>query len=114
MQAQCVKVETEFYRRSRSEIVRGQGYTMGALYWQLNDIWQAPSWASLGKCCSILCAHVREKAIPLQRGTENAGSLRGQINPSGVHRGPPAACELGPGHPVHLPGFPRSLRGSLV
>uniref|UniRef100_A0A8C0P0S0 Beta-mannosidase n=1 Tax=Canis lupus familiaris TaxID=9615 RepID=A0A8C0P0S0_CANLF len=47
MQAQCVKVETEFYRRSRSEIVRGQGYTMGALYWQLNDIWQAPSWASL-------------------------------------------------------------------
>uniref|UniRef100_A0A452RRT3 Beta-mannosidase n=1 Tax=Ursus americanus TaxID=9643 RepID=A0A452RRT3_URSAM len=48
MQAQCVKTETEFYRRSRSEIVDGQGYTMGALYWQLNDIWQAPSWASLG------------------------------------------------------------------
>ncbi|XP_057165586.1 beta-mannosidase isoform X2 [Ursus arctos] len=47
MQAQCVKTETEFYRRSRSEIVDGQGYTMGALYWQLNDIWQAPSWASL-------------------------------------------------------------------
>ncbi|XP_027947014.1 beta-mannosidase isoform X3 [Eumetopias jubatus] len=47
MQAQCVKIETEFYRRSRSEIVDGQGYTMGALYWQLNDIWQAPSWASL-------------------------------------------------------------------
>ncbi|XP_032188919.1 beta-mannosidase isoform X2 [Mustela erminea] len=46
-QAQCVKIETEFYRRSRSEIVDGQGYTMGALYWQLNDIWQAPSWASL-------------------------------------------------------------------
>ncbi|XP_021536047.1 beta-mannosidase [Neomonachus schauinslandi] len=47
MQAQCVKIETEFYRRSRSEVVDGQGYTMGALYWQLNDIWQAPSWASL-------------------------------------------------------------------
>ncbi|XP_035951707.1 beta-mannosidase isoform X3 [Halichoerus grypus] len=47
MQAQCVKIETEFYRRSRSEIVDAQGYTMGALYWQLNDIWQAPSWASL-------------------------------------------------------------------
>ncbi|XP_040333245.1 beta-mannosidase isoform X3 [Herpailurus yagouaroundi] len=47
MQAQCVKIETEFYRRSRSEIVDGKGHTMGALYWQLNDIWQAPSWASL-------------------------------------------------------------------
>ncbi|XP_037587337.1 beta-mannosidase isoform X2 [Cebus imitator] len=47
MQAQCVKTETEFYLRSRSEIVDQQGHTMGALYWQLNDIWQAPSWASL-------------------------------------------------------------------
>ncbi|XP_006893154.1 PREDICTED: beta-mannosidase [Elephantulus edwardii] len=47
MQAQCVKVETEFYLRSRNEIVNGEGHTMGALYWQLNDIWQAPSWASL-------------------------------------------------------------------
>ncbi|XP_012510827.1 PREDICTED: beta-mannosidase [Propithecus coquereli] len=47
MQAQCVKTETEFYLRSRSEIVKEQGHTMGALYWQLNDIWQAPSWASL-------------------------------------------------------------------
>ncbi|EPY78481.1 beta-mannosidase-like protein [Camelus ferus] len=49
MQAQCVKTETEFYRRSRSEIVDGEGHTMGALYWQLNDIWQAPSWSSLGE-----------------------------------------------------------------
>uniref|UniRef100_A0A669QRU7 Beta-mannosidase n=1 Tax=Phasianus colchicus TaxID=9054 RepID=A0A669QRU7_PHACC len=47
MQAQCVKTETEFYRSSRSEIIKGEGHTMGALYWQLNDIWQAPSWSSL-------------------------------------------------------------------
>ncbi|XP_023780424.1 beta-mannosidase isoform X1 [Cyanistes caeruleus] len=47
MQAQCVKTETEFYRFSQSEIINGEGHTMGALYWQLNDIWQAPSWASL-------------------------------------------------------------------
>uniref|UniRef100_A0A4W3J9R8 Beta-mannosidase n=1 Tax=Callorhinchus milii TaxID=7868 RepID=A0A4W3J9R8_CALMI len=47
MQAQCIKIQTEFYRRSQSEIVNGQGRTMGALYWQLNDIWQAPSWASI-------------------------------------------------------------------
>ncbi|NWI56541.1 MANBA mannosidase, partial [Calyptomena viridis] len=47
MQAQCVKTETEFYRASQSKIIEGEGHTMGALYWQLNDIWQAPSWASL-------------------------------------------------------------------
>ncbi|XP_049452051.1 beta-mannosidase [Epinephelus fuscoguttatus] len=47
MQAECVKAQTEFYRRSQSEIVEGKGHTMGALYWQLNDIWQAPSWSSI-------------------------------------------------------------------
>ncbi|KAG7458795.1 hypothetical protein MATL_G00224440 [Megalops atlanticus] len=47
MQAQCVKTQTEYYRRSRSEIINGQGNTMGALYWQLNDIWQGPSWSSI-------------------------------------------------------------------
>ncbi|XP_055970074.1 beta-mannosidase [Sorex fumeus] len=47
MQAQCVKTETEFYRRSHSELEAGQGHTMGALYWMLNDIWPAPSWSSL-------------------------------------------------------------------
>nr|CAB3263609.1 beta-mannosidase [Phallusia mammillata] len=46
MQALCYKSETEFYRRSRNEIVDGVGHTMGALYWQLNDIWQAPTWSS--------------------------------------------------------------------
>lgn len=54
MQAQCTKTETEFYRFSQSEIINGEGHTMGALYWQLNDIWQAPSWASLGKFCDSL------------------------------------------------------------
>ncbi|XP_072898425.1 beta-mannosidase isoform X2 [Hemitrygon akajei] len=47
MQAQCIKTQTEFYRRSQSEVIDGKGFTMGALYWQLNDIWQAPSWASI-------------------------------------------------------------------
>ncbi|XP_039268970.2 beta-mannosidase-like [Styela clava] len=47
MQGLCYKSQTEFYRRSRSEIVNGEGHTMGALYWQLNDIWQAPTWSSI-------------------------------------------------------------------
>ncbi|KAM8939420.1 beta-mannosidase [Pelodytes ibericus] len=46
-QAHCVKLQTEFYHRSKAEIVDGLGHTMGALYWQLNDIWQAPSWSSI-------------------------------------------------------------------
>ncbi|OWR54386.1 Beta-mannosidase [Danaus plexippus plexippus] len=41
-QAMSMKVETEFYRQSQSD-----WYTMGALYWQLNDIWQAPSWSGI-------------------------------------------------------------------
>jgi beta-mannosidase len=47
-QAMAMKIETEFYRRNREiDPNNGEGYTMGALYWQLNDIWQAPTWASM-------------------------------------------------------------------
>jgi len=47
-QAQAIKVETEHYRRFRYQLsADGSGHTMAALYWQLNDIWQAPSWASI-------------------------------------------------------------------
>ncbi|XP_077996660.1 beta-mannosidase-like [Glandiceps talaboti] len=48
VQAMCIKTETEYYRSLQSNLdVKGQGHTMGALYWQLNDIWQAPTWASI-------------------------------------------------------------------
>lgn len=57
MQAQCVKSQTEFYRRSQTEIVEGKGHTMGALYWQLNDIWQAPSWSSIGEFNNSSASH---------------------------------------------------------
>ncbi len=43
MQAFCIKSETEHYRRSRSM----EANTMGAIYWQLNNIWQGPTWSGL-------------------------------------------------------------------
>ncbi|XP_028176532.1 beta-mannosidase [Ostrinia furnacalis] len=41
-QAMIIKTQTEYYRQSRDS-----WYTMGALYWQLNDVWQAPSWSGI-------------------------------------------------------------------
>jgi len=48
LQAMAMKTETEFYRRNRAiDPNNGNGFTMGALYWQINDIWQGPTWASI-------------------------------------------------------------------
>ncbi|XP_072403176.1 beta-mannosidase-like [Diabrotica undecimpunctata] len=47
-QAVGIKIETEHYRRYRSILNdQGLGRTMGALYWQLNDVWLAPTWAGI-------------------------------------------------------------------
>ncbi|KAK0419319.1 hypothetical protein QR680_014081 [Steinernema hermaphroditum] len=47
-QAIAYQVETEHYRRWRGRLDEtGQGNTMCGLYWQLNDVWAAPTWSSI-------------------------------------------------------------------
>ncbi|CAL8069236.1 unnamed protein product [Orchesella dallaii] len=47
-QAMAQKTQTEFYRRLVDKLdTSGTGHNMGALYWQLNDIWQGCSWAGV-------------------------------------------------------------------
>ncbi|XP_051772539.1 beta-mannosidase isoform X3 [Ctenopharyngodon idella] len=78
MQAQCVKIQTEFYRRSRSDIIEGKGHTMGTLYWQLNDIWQGPSWSSVefgGKWKMLHYWAADFYAPVLSAGVEDEGDL---------------------------------------
>ena len=54
-QAIGMKTMAENHRRWQNRIDSdGQGNTMGSMYWMLADIWQAPTWASIGKLLTTL------------------------------------------------------------
>ena len=43
-----MQTESEHYRRYRATLDSGgYGLTMCALYWQLNDVWAAPTYSSI-------------------------------------------------------------------
>uniref|UniRef100_A0A6G1SGI4 beta-mannosidase n=1 Tax=Aceria tosichella TaxID=561515 RepID=A0A6G1SGI4_9ACAR len=68
-QAIAIKTETEFYRRNRFiDPDTKLGKTMGALYWQLNDVWQAPTWSSIeyGGKWKMLHYFARRFFFPIQ------------------------------------------------
>ena len=48
-QAMHLRTGSEFFRRSRNffDSQTGQGLCMGTMYWQFNDLWQAPTWSSI-------------------------------------------------------------------
>ncbi|KFD62862.1 hypothetical protein M514_03652 [Trichuris suis] len=57
-QAIAYKTMVEHWRRWRNRFDRsGRGHTMCALYWQLNDIWQAPSWSTIDYSLKWKVAH---------------------------------------------------------
>ncbi|TQV91793.1 beta-mannosidase precursor [Cordyceps javanica] len=63
-QADFYKSQIQFYRRGSAMPER----QMGSLYWQLNDIWQAPTWAALEysgrwKALPYMARHVYKNVI---------------------------------------------------
>jgi beta-mannosidase len=44
-----LRTGSELYRRNRNEYdpKTGTGLSSGSMYWQFNDLWQAPTWASI-------------------------------------------------------------------
>ena len=42
-QGRCYETAISYWRRSKATPAK----TMGTLYWQLNDVWQGPTWSSM-------------------------------------------------------------------
>ena len=71
LQADSIKYRVEHFRRNR-------GRCMGTLYWQLNDIWPATSWASIDYCGRFKALHYAAKRFyaPILLSCEEVGELQ--------------------------------------
>lgn len=75
-QADFYKSQIQFYRRGSGMPER----QMGSLYWQLNDIWQAPTWAALEysgrwKALPYVTRHVYKNVIAAPYFNHTSGDL---------------------------------------
>lgn len=75
-QADFYKSQIQFYRRGSAMPER----QMGSLYWQLNDIWQAPTWAGLEysgrwKTLPYMARHVYKNVISAPFYNHTSGEL---------------------------------------
>jgi len=70
LQAEAIKYGVEHFRRNR-------GRCMGAIYWQLNDIWPVASWASIDYCGRWKALHYYAKRFfaPLMISCHEEGLL---------------------------------------
>jgi beta-mannosidase len=58
IQSEAMKLQSETFLRNRYlEKDTGLAMTWGALYWQLNDVWQAPTWSTLERSGKWKMAH---------------------------------------------------------
>ncbi|VEL16464.1 unnamed protein product [Protopolystoma xenopodis] len=47
--------------------ISGTGLSMGAMYWQLNDVWSAPTWSTLDATGQWKMAHYQVRGSGLPR-----------------------------------------------